>query len=721
MSQALMDEEDFAFLGGTTPTLYWRHSLWELPTTQDADYAWAFVDRSTIYDGHRVGTIPNAVPTVATQEYGTDPVPLDQFPHVAAFSLRRGWTTTPAGQARAHFEPVFSGAPFDQAARYLGVYGRAAVGAFLNQGDIDQERVTGTQAYLWVRLAKASAGGVKYRLIRWESSTYTVLGEFPASPSKFLPMTESAGAVTLRMTITDEGPNVRVRGYATRFGGSLIGSAVHEEELLVEVVDTTPGGLASGPSGGYGFLASVEAYDSQPVPNGTANRVQFFEFTNLNTGDVERDEFARTNRLLARRAQGFRSTPGRSLCGAWSSDLFGMSDLQTGGVHDGGTIEVLQNRTTAPTLVGEFSEGVQQATDGVVFNVRQVPVASATQSRKLTVEFLSSGTGDPGWPRYLGVILRANGGSDTNAFTMLGTAYVCALRYRESVAKFDAALFRVHFDSPSPELVDVIGYVGDVGGLALDTQAELQFAAEQVDGPAGPDQTVLLKAWIDDVEIEFGPGTDWEEDWGALDLWSYRLSTAGIEIQGDGTIRDSSSDRILNGTGTGIYSVTRLLGTTFGRPLRVRAWEYGDVQAPGPGESIPEQDQATIAIGSECDSAPVTRLEVPIGWDVSKRRIRLERRLELGAAPYRSVHLASPYLRPVWTITTRGATDAEVAALLAHWDAHDRHLPFLWLDDRGTDQVVKFRSRVRDAILPSGSTRRASEFSFELIGVRCAS
>lgn len=193
------------------------------------------------------------------------------------------------------------------------------------------------------------------------------------------------------------------------------------------------------------------------------------------------------------------------------------------------------------------------------------------------------------------------------------------------------------------------------------------------DDTSDPEGTgpALLRMWIDGVQIPF---TD--------------TLQAGVTVAADGTLRDSTFQRLPGARGVGIYFATP--ETDGSTTHRVMIHEIERVEPTG--YQPPDDELATIELTSETSAAVGTLTWTPsvvLPADIERTRLSTE-----FVSGNRALRPATQAQRRRWSVQTRAVLDSELQDLHDFQDVHGRGVPFTWTIPGRAAAVFKFASGI---------------------------
>lgn len=721
MSQVLPPDEDFADPGsnpyGSTPTSWFR----VVPWTSDPGYGSGgteFTDATFLDSQHALSdsygstkaSSGSAVITTQTHDdisnpTGGSPVS-DGWPKMGGWAFRRALLEDV--DVRAGFTYKSAGFTVNVGSqRYYAIGCRISGGSISDSGDRDLERLTGADGYWFARLAQgpvSTVEGTKYVLFRVKAGVITRLAESPSGQGNLHPYLV-AGSFGLRLTArTLPSGNVQLRAYVR---GGLEDSSDPSVTLrgtewmpIMQYQDAHADKIDVAGRCGFGMTAERNNITQQ-----FAHLCTYCEGRPYEGELLFRDEWLRPHRRNAMfvAGQGTSSSvaglvQGHSLANLWSGDLFGVWDPVGGGSGSGGpggTIEIVSGRA-------RFAAGDPTDYPGWLPQITNQPVADPVEQRRsVTVRFLSTGTTNDDHPRVVGIIERERASNAySNIFT--GRGYVIWLAYDDDGAAWEAGVVAMNAQLG---IWNLLAYT-TVAGLSLDSDIDLDVELTNIDGPSQVTNAVQIRAWIDDVQVAFGPGTDGASSSVRLAGNALTPITLGVTVDSNGTVVDERSDRLENGVAEGLL-ITNTGEGGGDRPIEVDDWAMGTPVEPEDPPPPPESDQATLSIATACPVPPSETLVFPHTWPVTQEvtgRSKVHR-----FETFHSVRILEDPGQPrAWIVEAGAMTVVERDALRAFFDSMGGILlPFYWETPEGETVSVAMEDDAIEDVLHNRGAHRA--------------
>ena len=537
----------------------------------------------------------------------------------------------------------------------VGVMARVAGGTTTGAGTAD-ERIVDGDGYTFAVMRDYQAGNDACRLVllRTKAGSTTLLGEagfpVPASASAFA--TEDMNPQTqfiFRMEVTGVGATVNIKCYLRRqWTGYLPQSGITSAELEVfNYNDTHADRLVA--SGRCGFI--MGHIREAVVAGVTAYLVQLLDFFQVEQDGtvVLRDEWSRRARTHAVEVTDSLGNVGRSLLCAMDGDDYGDTFADHAQRSQDGTYT---DRLEFDADNGAKPIGESSSTRPGGFFFSQRPADQDNQRRSMTVVFDSSGAA-PSETRYVGIALRCGGALAPGDSPYGG--YILDMEPETSPGALDGAL-RIKLCRPN----SVETEIARLTGLDHDvlTAYKLEFEVQTYsNGGNGWDNVVLLKAWIDDVQVSF------DSTW----------VISGIDHLSDGTVMHHSANKVLHGLGEGVR-VHLLSGE---QVIWVDDWAQGTLSDP---YETNEWDEPSVAWDAEASEHSGETFPTPVGWGVEVVPMRFVQADEMASGHVVRVATQTKERRSI-KLKGSGLTDAERDALLAFVTARGTEEPFYFYLD----------------------------------------
>lgn len=564
---------------------------------------------------------------------------------------------------------TLTGSPGVGSFKGAGVGVRISAGTYTETGQA--ERIADVTGYFFV-LANDSAGAAMFYLLRVNTGTVTVLSSILATavnPNWTMPGSVQVPRMLELTVSTNGGGNPVLTAKTGKIGAYQIGDPPGALTTVFNAFeDTSVSKITTAGRVAFGAYSDLDLGSGLKV----TTAISFFEIVDTASGDtVHRDEFQRSNIALGRSVTDNNGRTGRWLACGWRGDLH--CAPTTGDwrelARDAGNNRVASTVHTMDRLSSRPATSIYESHRSLVFNVAYV---SGTVELALAARggFLSTGNGAfvSGWKF---------------ALTYNGTVWAAKLTY------YDAAGVAI----PWCTLAIAVPATYSLN-IAADNTLELEVKNIGLLAPEqGPTQLV---AKLNGVTV-----TGWVVD---------AAVSSSTQVLATGEVITSSSAVALSGSVEGFSSVIPA-GT-------VRADTWTDFVVPGTGTiEIPEEDQASIAMTSECTGKTGT-LSCPHEWPVS-----IKRQAHSAVHEYDSGHrnrlLRSLRQRRRWGIQARASKPAERAALLSFFDSHKGvEIPFDWVTPDGETVSGRFddpQGTLRYALIAPA----AESFEIGIVEVFC--
>ena len=516
-------------------------------------------------------------------------------------------------------------------------------------------RMSSINGYIFGLFGGAGTGGsvldIRYFLIKVVAGTPTIVANSIgfASTSGVFPGNGTNPDRNFRLTVVNSGPNVVLTGYLINSDGS-------STSLLTYTDTSSPITTA----GRVGFILANENSSHIATPSGPMSHLCNWFEARPNGGSVVLREY--WERFLPR---------GGRLVTPATGSLFPHSltkhSLMNGWVGDRTSYDSPSLRpyeiSLKPDSANNRIKGQAASNGGVVYSFSQrLATDPQFQDRQVAVTFENAG---PAVARQAGVILFGTPGNSNYATNLyaIPKCYLAQIVYN-SGGTFDLKLFRVRGDIPGFTQLAVKTGVS----LALGTTYTLRFSAETLTTPTPETGYVKLRVYIN------GTQQTWDAAAGVYTQW---------EIRADGSLIDRGTNRISSGLGQGIQftSSTVLTANVFFDSWAAAA---GDTTFSEPG-----QDQVTIAVAAENDSASGT-FSVPYDWSATEESGWLTNDHKFDS-DHRYVGATQSRTRTRYSIGCNAATASEVSTLQSFYTSHNGvEIPFTWSNPKGTSVTVRF-------------------------------
>lgn len=593
---------------------------------------------------------------------------------------------------------TFSGAPGLTYVTPRGVLARCQGGSLANDGTADVEYRDGS-AYLAAIYQKSGDSTLRFGILKVAGGVFSVLVESGAIPSGTLDFKK---LLTVSLTVTGTSSPVALSATVTGFGNA-----------AVTTISTTDSSSPLTAAGRCGFIMGSDRNISGPIVVDLCHMLQVAESGAV----VLRDEFRRLSLAGAKQvgSADINGKLGNYLSSAyyWDAATYVGTDVEGANTFQG-SIRLRRN--------GSAVDFDHQVTDDDVNAGRLVlsqrPAGNVySQHRSITVTIPSAPAATTG-EVWAGIALRATQakprdqtagtlgqGINSNPNTPGGTAYVFAVRAKTSgqviwqlhriVNNGHLAIARKTENSPFPGSNLFPGY-----GTAFTVEFDV-YPRNEID----PRGSVELVCRVN----------------GTLVAFDTFLAPSGWTNPSTGKFVDSSSSRIQLGFGEGLFLANGLTrsGTTANDidPL-FDDWVQGTLT----NAAVDDQDQPSAALLAE-PAAAGTALDTILTPDtpmpIDFRSWHLSNQFESGhrGSVPRFVKQADGTLwrRKRVRVRKSGAREAELVALLAHFDAH-KGLQIPFMATLPGYAAEKFRY-VSDRIRHKSLGPDAFEAEFELEGV----
>jgi hypothetical protein len=572
----------------------------------------------------------------------------------------------------------------------IGVMARVAGGTMTDAGTAD-ERIVDGDGYTFAVMRDWRVGNDACRLVllRTKAGVTTLLDDagfpVPSSASSFA--TEDMNPQTqfiFRMEVTGTGATVNIKCYLRRqWTGYLPQSGITSAELEVfDYDDTHADRLVA--SGRCGFITSHPR--SVVVASVTAKLVQLIDFFQIEQDGsvVLRDEWNRRARTHAVEVTDSLSNTGRCLMSAMDGDDYGDTFTDLAKRSQDATYT---NRLEFDADNGASPIGYSSGTRPGGFFFAQRPADQDNQRRSMTVVFDDTGTA-PSETRYVGIALRCGGALNPGDSPYGG--YILDMEPETSPGALDGAL-RIKLCRPNSVETEIARLTGQDYDVA--TAYKLEFEVQTYDN--GGDQwsnSVLLKAWIDDVQISFDA----------------TFVISGVDHLSDGTVMHHSANKVLHGLGEGIR-VHLLSGQ---QVIWVDDWTQETLSAPYEPN---EWDEPSVTWEAEAVDHSGETFPTPVGWGLDVSPSRFAQADELGGGHVLRVATQSKERRHV-RLNGKALTDAERDALLSFVSDHGTEIPFyFYLDTYSHEEgerisVVMLSDDFQAQLTTVGASSYSAEF-----------
>jgi hypothetical protein len=541
-----------------------------------------------------------------------------------------------------------------------GVLARVQGGSLADDGTVDV-RYTGVTAYEWSAVSTAAGGGFIYFVLqKWVGGVGQVLATVPLALTG-IDLTGTFGL--LLQVVTFGSPSLAV----------VVGSLT---DVRIDGVDHSfaPYNLAthydlSGSSpilgdGRCGFLMprEIELSGEQVV-----QRADVFEVHDQVVGvtapgtTLLRDEFTRLNSPASFLVTDDFAVSGRSVQSDFMYDQHAATEATDLGITYPDEWFVRDTAAERVYFEAPSTAGVFEA-----FALSQRPADDVrSQHRTVNIEFDTGGSHVGSPILQAGIVLRAS--KQAQALGFFGYA---------AVAQIDGAghdrsivLMRGNGNVGGVLAATAVLATADATGLFTPgTAFELEVEVFAQQGGPDPDEAPAV------IEVKLNGAT--------VPLVVQPSQAAEISVDGSGVVTDSGQYRVLQGFGEGL--ATLATGTT--RRVYLDTWEQDTLTVPAGAP----RDQASIAVSTE--GAAVGSLgDVLTGdWPVT-----ITRPSDVVSTTFESGHGQTFPIngqdRRQFQFAKRGATEAEVDALVAFWDGHAGPVvPFSWEPAEGEAFTVRF-------------------------------
>lgn len=523
----------------------------------------------------------------------------------------------------------------------VGVVARAQGGSVVSAGSTAHRIVDG-DCYAF-GLWNNSTSDALYQLLRVNAGAITVLetgddlGNYPGTAFDVLTDFYPQFPFVLRMEITDEAGDVRIRCYREH-SGALVSVGALEDWNSIKVIDyLDTSGSKITTAGRFGFFATGENTVS------STKSIQLVQWFKVEVGGVVRilDEFRRAARALCAPITGVSGyASGRSLQSLWSGDAWSLTSPTVpmrvstpGGLTDRCMIDpgVVVAGTAGNDATAGFYQYQRQALDQ--YNSRRAAEFRISSNDEAGVAGVSTSARVVGlWMRgalavgsQLGLI---NGYSVHVKGGGAGTCYVKVRRWVASVGT-------------------VIAQETAATAFTIDADHTVDFEVYNLPDGQGSvaNGTVVLVVKVDGVQVVLTvPG-----------------GVTNVTALASGTIYDASPSRILAGTGEGVL----VYAPDGSNVVYVDDWDTDTLSGDA---GIPANDEATIAVASEIADVSGT-LTLPYDWPVEEEIIDPIDGAQFEDG-YRRSGARFARSRRAWRVSLRAGTATQLADLITFWDAH---------------------------------------------------
>jgi hypothetical protein len=407
--------------------------------------------------------------------------------------------------------------------------------------------------------------------------------------------------------------------------GNPVITCTYDGETIFEETDSSGSKLTAAGRAGFGMCRDRQ----ESGPFNSAHVAAYWEVFDVDAGEtVVRDEWDRVNWNTSPQKTDGNGTVGKLLMSMWTLDQFSPLGY-TGGTDM--TRDAGNDRIEA---------------EGGTYCLSQIPASDIYEQARSCI-FRTNNT--PGTARRTGIILRGT-------FNTGGTP---------------TAGYRVYIDQDDTTKTITITRVGGGNlasanvasgfGLTYGTDFELRVEVFNHGGTKPANGTPAIRAFINGDPV-----------------LSWTLLQAGITELVTGEVLDGQAGALLSGQAQGIE-----INGTGATSMFFDEWTDEVVTLPTVGDG----DQESIPLAGECDGKTGT-FTVPYDWpvEVLPRFTVTERRY---ASNHTKRILRARRMRRVWRIGAAAVTDAERAALLTFWDAHDGvQIPFDFPDPEQASTLV---------------------------------
>lgn len=504
---------------------------------------------------------------------------------------------------------------------------------------------------------------LRFRLVRWNAGTETVLGTSDQSAADYghmlsdttliLVCEQSGGDVILTGKVSQVGladplaasiyqpggpggtqssgsgapggpaPSVGTVLTPPADGGAVGKGWIKPKDSVPVLTVTDTGGSVITGLGRCGWLADVEqSHDSGAVTTVALCSALVVTDTSGDSTVVWRDEFARATPALAESVTDALGTTGRNLGSDWTTDA---ASIATDVLARDTTDEAASVGVQAPGATDVVPVWHQRPVDDVAshdFSVRIRPTSSA-----------SIGS----------VLVRGN---------PTGTATVWDSYRLDVTPGTPATIDLQRVIAGTPTLLASQDTGGTPIDVAINAYTELRLEVEQ-DPLGGPGGAVLLRAWVGGVLVV----------WVATDP-----PTTGAAVNLNGDVVDVGQARILTGNAVGWGTLVDTSAS------RVDDWTDEATTAPDPQPS----DLPSVALPAEDDGVTGDLDDAcPVEWPIEPEHVgpKVGREFDSGHRE----HLALATYEPRAYRSSAVMTPAEWSTFQAFWDDHDgATVPFNW-------------------------------------------
>ena len=513
-------------------------------------------------------------------------------------------------------------------------------------------------------------------LERWNAGTRTQLASrtlTPIKPSFLVPFVvrleclNAASTVTCTVSLKNVAALEGLFGMATGARLSDVPTwatlnLTNQFTVALTYVDSSGSRLAS--PGRAGFIIDKENRTTIAGLSGnvdTEAHCRVFD-AGATSGTQIRDEWRRS--IRAGRDETSRWGDAGSNAGCdWGFDRFSESFRDAGSTpYTGGVTYIPANgyagfpvaRMTTGSAGVDFTVPISKpAQEQLLVMGRELPAIGRARE-KITFRHAVAGAGEAGF--QIGTVLRlaATGPSGSDGTYLDGfSGYVFAIdgNGRCSVRRRQYAQ-NVLDTNPLNDTIELATLT--IAHSAVSRTLEAECIDDNTSDPPGT-APVLLKMWIDGTQVPFTATLQ-----------------AGVTVDGVGTLRDASFQRLAGSSGVGMLIATPATDGVTTHRVEVLAVESIEPT----GYSAPDDELANVSLRSEASNAVGT-----LSWTPSvvlPCAVSRERTVADFVTGNRALRPATTVERHRWDVSGLAVLDATLLTLEAFYDAHGIEVPFTW-------------------------------------------
>lgn len=539
----------------------------------------------------------------------------------------------------------------------MGLVARAS-GGTITDGGASTAHLLGGTCYVFQVVSPGGTGrGVRFQFLRIVAGVVTRIAEVPTGTpgtttelNFFTTFYVGNTLKKLRFTCHTVGSTVQLRGYIQQAGGP--------DNAVLSFDDTSGSRITA--TGRAGFFTQNECPTLNPtnsIVTALALEVSSFQIATYAGVVIVNDDWTRydigsahtISKSFSPLSAGSSYDPNfapnpdpRDLICGWMGDLHGTTAY---GGRIGRSVDRLVFDSSAVDKTGFY------ISERIANDIRE-------QDRKLDFEFQNALPSVGSLIRGVGIALRC---SSLVVSSQPKACYMAEVQWNETTLSPSIYLYQVLAGVQTAIAQKRTG-VAVVRGTVytLEFWAHTQDTPDPINGPA------QLRVYIGGTQIQ---------------LVATVPPVAGIFVASDGTVTDSRSDRITNGTGEGMWIRSKLGAACH---VFADAWSLGSATA---GVTVtPADDQATIAMPHEFDNAHGT-FPVPYDW-VSPEEPTYPVIDHPMDDDHRYVGAAQTRPRRKWKLSCAAATPAQQDTLLAFLDTQNQSVTPFTFTPPGDDTTL---------------------------------